>query len=64
MRDELRRRIAEAVPRAAIPAEEVRENPSFPLDGIAGEQARQAFVAAFEWAFEEALATQPATPAL
>jgi hypothetical protein len=52
-RDELRRRIREAVPEAAIPAEEERENPSLSLDQMADESVRAAFVAAFEWAFEQ-----------
>lgn len=53
-RDELRRRISEAVPRAAIPAEEGRESPSIKLDTLTDEHTRLSLIAAFDWAFEQA----------
>jgi hypothetical protein len=53
-RDELRRRINEAVPAARIPTEEQRPRPSFGLIALLDEQARLGFLAAAEWAFDEA----------
>jgi hypothetical protein len=40
----------------------VRQNPIFSLDVMADELARQAFVAAFEWASEQAREAQEAPP--
>jgi hypothetical protein len=57
-RDELRRRINDAVPAANIPSEDVRRNPSFDLTALTGEQARQGFFAAMEWAFDQAVRAQ------
>lgn len=54
MRDELRRRINEGAPSAAIPGEEQRMRPSFKLTALADEQARQGFFAALECAFDQA----------
>jgi hypothetical protein len=61
-RDELRRRINEAVPAAAIPAEEERLNPSFDLTALADERNRDAFLKAIEWAFDEAHRAQTLAP--
>jgi hypothetical protein len=59
-RDELRRRINEAAPTANIPVEEERIRPSFKLEALADEQARQGFFAAMQWAFDQALRAQAA----
>lgn len=56
-RDELRRRIDEAVPGANIPAEEQRPRPSFRLALLDDETAYNGFLAAIEWAFDEARRT-------
>jgi hypothetical protein len=57
-RDELRRRINEAVPGAKIPTEEQRPRPSFSLNALGDEQARQRFLDAIEWAFDQARQAQ------
>lgn len=62
-RDELRRRINAAVPDAAIPSEEVRRRPSFPITALDDEQARKEFFSAMEWAFDQAVAAQVAREA-
>jgi hypothetical protein len=61
-RDELRRRINEAVSQARIPPEEERRRPSFPLTAVADETARRGFLAAVEWAFSQARAAQAQQP--
>jgi hypothetical protein len=56
-RAELRRRINEGAPAADLPPEppeQRRTYPSFRLSALADEQARQGFLAAIEWAFDEA----------
>lgn len=53
-RDELRRRINEAVDGARIPPEERRPRPSFSLKELSGEDARSRFLNAVEWAFDQA----------
>jgi hypothetical protein len=60
-RDELRGRINDAVPGANIPSEDNRIRPSFSLTALADEAVRQAFIAAVEWAFDQARAIRPAT---
>jgi hypothetical protein len=55
-RDELRRRINDAVPGANIPSEDDRIRPSFGLTALANEDVRYAFLAAVEWAFDQARA--------
>jgi hypothetical protein len=57
-RDELRRRINEAVPTANIPSEEQRRRPTFSLRALADEPARQGFIAAMAWAFDAARKAQ------
>jgi hypothetical protein len=57
-RDELRRRLKQAVPLADIPAEGERARPTFDLDLLTDKQARQGFVSAIEWAFDEARRAQ------
>jgi hypothetical protein len=56
-RDELRRRINDAVPGANIPSEDDRIRPSFSLTALADEDVRHAFFAAVEWAFDQARAS-------
>ncbi|MEX2211890.1 MAG: hypothetical protein WD689_09055 [Gaiellaceae bacterium] len=57
MRDELRRRI-DAVPGAAVPTEEERENLTLRPELLADTHVREAINAAFEWAFEQARQAQ------
>ena len=57
-RDELRIRLAEAVPAAAIRPEDVQTDPTIPLATLTDREALGKFFAAFDWAFEEARRTQ------
>jgi hypothetical protein len=57
-RDELRRRINQAVPQARIPPEEQRRRPSFPLTAVADETVQRGFLGAVEWAFKQAHTAQ------
>jgi hypothetical protein len=55
-RDELRRRINAAVPAADVPPD--RWTPTFELNVLAANEARDGFFAALEWAFAEARRAQ------
>jgi hypothetical protein len=61
LRDELRRRLNEAVPDARIPGEDKRPNPSFALSALRDDATRQGFYGAIEWAFDEVVAAQVET---
>jgi hypothetical protein len=54
MRDDLRRRINNAAPAAALPPEEERGYPSFDLTALSSEEDRNGFCEAWDWAFAEA----------
>jgi hypothetical protein len=58
VRDELRRRINQAVPQARIPPEEQRRRPSFLLTAVADETVQRGFLGAVEWAFKQAHTAQ------
>jgi hypothetical protein len=61
LRDELRRRLNEAVPDARIPDEDRRIRPSFALSTLRDDSTRQEFCDAIEWAFDQAAAAQVET---
>jgi hypothetical protein len=61
LRDELRRRLNEAVPDARIPGEDKRIRPSFALSALRADSTRQEFYGAIEWAFDQAVAAQVET---
>jgi hypothetical protein len=58
LRDELRRRLNEAIPDASIPDEDKRRRPSFTLSALRDDSTRQAFFGAIEWAFDQAVAAK------
>lgn len=61
LRDELRRRLNEAVPDARLPGEDKRIRPSFALSALRDDSARRQFCRVIEWAFDQAVAAQVAT---
>jgi hypothetical protein len=60
-RDELRARIRAAVPGADIPDEDLKIDPTIPLDTLGAPETLSAFVAAMNWAFDEARRDLPAS---
>lgn len=58
MRAKLRRRLNETAPDGNLLAEHVEWEPSFSLHALSDEEARRRFVAAIEWAFQEASRAQ------
>lgn len=54
IRDELRRRINEAVPAAALPPEEERIRPNFSLTALGDDRTREQFFGVVEWAIQQA----------
>ena len=60
-RDELRRRISEALPDKNLRPEEETTNPGFKVPLLADSAVFDGFIAAIEWAFEQARAAQQAT---
>jgi hypothetical protein len=61
LRDELRRRVNEAVPGARIPSEEKKIRPNFALSALRDDSTRHEFCGAIEWAFDQAVAAQAET---
>jgi hypothetical protein len=53
-RDELRRRINDAVPEANIPTDDAITPPDFSLRAVSDERARRDFLAVVDWVFEQA----------
>jgi hypothetical protein len=53
-RDELRRRINDAVPEADIPTDDAITAPDFSLRALSDERARRDFLGVVEWVFEQA----------
>jgi hypothetical protein len=54
MRDKLREEINKAAPDGSVLPEDVEWEPSFSLVALSGGQARERFIAAIDWALEEA----------
>ena len=62
MRDKLRKEINNAARDGNLLPEDVEWEPSFSLAALSGGQARKQFIAAIEWALEEAKRVQPGPP--